>query len=78
MKLTIRSNGEVTIVLDENGQDITQYVYRVEWEHQSRKAAQARVTFLATALDYVGEARIHVEAVVGAESLAAKSKEDAS
>lgn len=72
MKLAIRCDGESTVVLDENGEDITRHVYKVEFVHQAKRSPVATVTFLATALDFVGEARLATEAVVAEEGLAKK------
>jgi|HubBroStandDraft_4_1064222.scaffolds.fasta_scaffold236913_3 hypothetical protein len=72
MRLFIRSDGETTIVLDEKGEDVTKFVFKVEFVHQAKKAPQATITFLATALDFIGEARVAVEAVVGADALGEK------
>ena len=69
MRLSIRCDGEATVVLDEEGNDITKYVYKVEFVHQARRPPQATVTFLATALDFVGEARAATEAVIAEDGL---------
>jgi len=73
VKLTIRCDGESTVVIDEQGVDISRFVHKVEFVHQAKKSPTATVTFLASALDFVGEARVAVEAVIAEEGLGKKS-----
>lgn len=68
MDIRIVSDGDQTRVYDlsqpEEEQDITRFVHAIEWRHDAKGPATCRVTFVAAALNYVGEARAATQAIV--------------
>jgi len=69
MKLRIHSDGETTTVFDEHGNDVSSNVYKIEWSHGASGMPEAMITFRDVALDYVGEARVAVQAIVSEKHL---------
>lgn len=48
----------------EDDREITQWVHAVDWTHEAGKLPACTVTFVAVALNFVGEARASTEAIV--------------
>ncbi len=74
MKIKVVCDGDQTFVYDENGNDISKFVNAVEWKHEHGKKPEAKVTFVAAALDWIGEARENVEAIKDNEANLAKNR----
>jgi hypothetical protein len=72
MKLRIVSDGKTTSILDDNGVDITEYVYAVEWRHAHGKPPEGLITFRAVALDVFAEVRLSTEVINVSEDLNGK------